>query len=673
MKASVYRFGTITTGVLAIILGCTSVLTQVADDTGSVDDTGFSTVDGGFSDAPASPGGTGGVGTPDPGTDDGGDIELPSEATRSFFTAFQVDPVPEDTAGPKFVVSGDVDQDGFLDLVSGWNQSQPVQLHLQRRDASGNISFRTINLGGTNPIAIIAGVELGQINDDGWLDVVVLSKATGYTGFCPTSPPSEISALEGEIIVLFSPGDAAQIPDGDRWTEMILVNPYVQDRWIHNQFPGNETVSWEEIKTKPERAGFTSLAVGDLDGVQGDEIVVTLNPGECKELGQEPPITTVDVWVNPGGSAAEDSALWGVPADITLSRGVPLTILADVPEVTDCAIYDIDGDGDNDVVAAFSNAISLNVRWSRNPLIPDGRAAVIDGFSDPVPDICNGGLNDEGLCPNGDPDCAGIPAGNCVGSVCVGGASNGDPCANSADCPGIENGVCVPGKWRFFAANWEARPVGQVDTAAMVMAIGDVDTDGFLDVVVRSTLGQIVQWFRRPNSLTIPPEFPPNDPVPDRRNFPWPVFTLTELDQQEPEAVSLGDITGDGQNELMVAFEGGVFWYDATVGDSVYDPWFANPIIQDNPPDTTDPNATSSGPAADPTTPGGTGVGVTQVDASTHVNTLLVVDLDGDGKNDIVGTLDRRSGSGLSDDRLVWYRNIRTEEAPAGRRVSATP
>jgi hypothetical protein len=51
-----------------------------------------------------------------------------------------------------------------------------------------------------------------------------------------------------------------------------------------------------------------------------------------------------------------------VPADIPLSRGVPITIMSDVPEVTDCAIYDVDGDGDNDVVAA-SAMISLNVRW----------------------------------------------------------------------------------------------------------------------------------------------------------------------------------------------------------------------------------------------------------------------------------------------------------------------
>ena len=63
-----------------------------------------------------------------------------------------------------------------------------------------------------------------------------------------------------------------------------------------------------------------------------------------------------------------------------------------------------------------------------------------------------------------------------------------------------------------------------------------------------------------------------------------------------------------------------------------------------------------------PMSPGGAGVGVTAVDSSTHVNSLLVVDLDGDGKDDIIGTLDRRSGSGLSDDRLVWYRNTKDNE-----------
>lgn len=665
MKTFVLRGSVISFVVLAIIVGCTADFgggTTGGDTTGGA--TSGADVDTGFSNDPASPGGTGGTGVPGDTTDDGGTIELPAEETRSFFTAFQVDPVPEDTAGPKFVVSGDVDQDGLLDLVSGWNQSQPVQLHLQRRDPAGNISFRTINLGGTNPIAVMAGVELGFINDDAFPDVVVLVKANGEVGLCPTSPPSEISSLAGEVIVLFNPGSAALVPDGDRWAQMVLVNPYVRDRWIHNQFPGIQSVSFEVSKTAPERAGFTTLAVANLDGVAGDEIVVGLNPGECTELGQKPPTNTVDLWINPGPGLAEDSSNWGVPSDTTLSRGVPIAIMSDAPEVTDVTIYDVDGDGDLDVVAAYSNSLSLNVRWVRNPLIPDGRDALIDGVSDAAANECGGGLNEGADCDTDD-DCLGIPDGSCAAGLCVGGAANGSACSVNSDCAGTENGVCVAGKWRYFATNWQQRPIGQVDTAANVMTIGDVDTDGFDDVVVRSTLGQIVQWFRRPSSLTLPPEFPPNDPVPDRTNFPWPVFTLTEFSEQEPEAIALGDVTGDGQVELMVAVEGGVFWLDGTVGVSVYDPWFSNAIIQDNPPDSSDPTATDS--AADSggdqtSTPGGTGVGVGANDASTHINTLLVVDLDGDGRNDIVGTLDRRSGSGLSDDRLVWYRNIRTEE-----------
>ncbi|MEK7755795.1 MAG: hypothetical protein AAB385_01125, partial [Planctomycetota bacterium] len=114
MKTSVLKALAVTAVVLAVVFGCDTG--QVADNAPVTGGDGFTTLDSEFSDAPVSPGGTGGTGVPgtDPGTED---IELPAEETRSFFTAFQVDPVPEDTAGPKFVVSGDVDQDGLLDLV----------------------------------------------------------------------------------------------------------------------------------------------------------------------------------------------------------------------------------------------------------------------------------------------------------------------------------------------------------------------------------------------------------------------------------------------------------------------------------------------------------------------------------------------------------------------------
>ncbi len=578
----------------------------------------------------------------------------------------------EDTAGPKFVVAGDIDKDGLQDLISAWNQNQPVQLHLQRRDSDGNISFRTITLGGTDPIAVVGGLQIGQINDDDndgdiddddWLDVVVLSKATGHAAWCPAEPPKEISSLEGEIIVLFSPDDANLIPDGDRWTEMILVNPFVQDRWIHNQFPGNEFVSFEESKTKPEWNGFTDLVVANMDGLDGDDILVSLNTGECEELGQKLAINTIDLWVNPGpGGLAEVSEEWGAPPPETLSRGVPVALMHDVPQVKGIEVLDIDNDGDLDVIATWTNAISRNIRWARNPLVPhqtggaSGRDAVIAGYKDGV-DTCAGGVNDDGPCPNGDIDCVGIPDGTCTGGVCVGGQADGADCQDNNGCLGIEDGTCEPGGWRFIATEWEQRPIGELDTAADIITLGDIDNDLSDDILVRSTNGQIIQWFRQPNTLVVAPEFPPNDPVPDRFNFPWQVFTLTEFSGQEPEAIAIGDVTGDGKNEVIVAVEGGVFWYDGTTADSVYDPWFPNPIIQDSPAETTDVTTTAPGGTAP-----GTGVGVQAVDISTHINSLLIVDLDGDGKNDIIGTLDRRTDSGLSDDRLVWYRNTRTEE-----------
>lgn len=631
-----------------IVLGCASGVGDPSAGSG----TGFSGVDTGFSDAPSSPGGISPPGTSDPADDM---IELPDEETRSFFTAFQVDPVEEDSAGPKFVVAGDVDQDGFMDIVSAWNQSQPVQLHLQRRDADENISFRTVTLAGTSPTAVMAGIELGQIDDDGWLDVVVLVKATGGGGWCPGSPPTQVSRLEGEIVVLFSPGNAAEIPDGDAWELIQLVNPFVQDRWIHNHFPGNEIDEFEVLKNNPENGGFTSLAVGDIDGVPGDEIVVGLNPAICETLGQDPPTNTVDLWINPSGVAARDPLAWGVPSELGLSSGVPISIMSDAPQVTDVAISDIDGDGDNDILACWDEAITRNVRWVRNPLVPhtaggpSGFAAVVDGGSTGGADTCVGGVADGNVCGS-DADCVGTADGACTGGVCVGGVANGGACSSASDCLGIPDGVCTANSWRYFADNWERRPVGQVDTNANVFAIGDIDNDGFDDVLVRSTAGEVVQWFRKPGDIVIEPEFPPPDTTPDRANFPWPVFTLAEFDGQVPEGIAIGDITGDGLNEVLIGAEGGVFWFDGQVGMSVFEEWTGNVIIPD------DEEAESE------TEVNGVNIELTDIDNSTIINALLVVDVDGDGRNDVLGTLDRRLGSGLSNDRLVWYRNIRAAD-----------
>ncbi|MCH7993924.1 MAG: hypothetical protein IIB57_05715 [Planctomycetes bacterium] len=247
MNATVRKWVVITGTTLAIVVGCNPTVTPVGDTGTSTD--GLAVSDGGFSDAPVSPGGTGGV------VDVGGDVGIDEvvitedggEETRSFFTAFQIDPTAEDTAGPKFVVAGYVDDpnapegERTLDLVTGWNQSQPVQIHFQQRNADGTISFRTVVLAGTSPVAVIAGVELGHINADEFLDVVVLVKASGHPAICPRKAAVDnefteeeedkdtvVSLLEGVILVYFNPGDGIDPEtgepmylNGDRWRQIV--------------------------------------------------------------------------------------------------------------------------------------------------------------------------------------------------------------------------------------------------------------------------------------------------------------------------------------------------------------------------------------------------------------------------------------------------------------------
>ncbi|RJP36064.1 MAG: hypothetical protein C4547_08145 [Phycisphaerales bacterium] len=656
-----YRGIIVSVLTLCIVIGCGSLLTGGGgSDEGEVEavSNNFSSIPNEFSNANID------VPTIPPPDAEPPPIEDSGEETLSFFKAFQIDPQAEDSAGPKFVQAADVDKDGLLDLVSAWNQSQPVQLHLQRRDEDDNISFRTITLGGTSPIALVAGVEFGQINDDDgngviddddWLDVVILSKATGVAGFCPKAEgPVAVSLLEGEIIILFSPGNDVEIPNGDRWTEMILVNVIVQDPWIHNQYPGIDDGDFSTMAATPELGGFTSLVVADIDGQNGDDIIVALNPAICDELGQEPPINTVDLWINPGPGDSEIFQMWGPN-----SSSVPVTIFADAPMVRDLEVMDIDSDGDLDIIATYTNSISQNIRWARNPLVPhfpggpSGPDAVSQGGFD-FTDVCVGGANEGGAC-DADADCLGVPGGVCTAGSCVGGTVPGGACTTDDDCPGATNGTCAPGFGRYMANNWELRPIASLDFGADVMTLGDVDADGADDVIVRSTAGQIVQWFRRPTFEALEPEFPPPDPVPDRFNFPWQVYTLTEFSDRVPGGVTAGDIDGDRRLEVLVAAAGAVLWFDESTVLTPFDPWIENTIIQD---ETGTANVTTPGsPGGQQQPPGGSGVGVTQVDISTIINGLLIVDLDGDGFNDVIGTLDRRTGAGLSDDRLVWYRN----------------
>ncbi len=92
---------------------------------------------------------------------------LASGRTLSFFTAVQVDPRSEDSAGPQFVVNADLNGDGAPDLAVANFGSSSVSVLLGAGD--GSFGSATSHGVGDEP----ESVAIADLNGDGVPDLVV--------------------------------------------------------------------------------------------------------------------------------------------------------------------------------------------------------------------------------------------------------------------------------------------------------------------------------------------------------------------------------------------------------------------------------------------------------------------------------------------------------------------
>ncbi len=505
-----------------------------------------------------------------------GQVEgLDSGKTASFFEAIQIDPRSEDSAGPQFIATGDFNNDGRIDIATAWNESQPVQIHIQQRTNDGEMFFITLPIAGTTPIAVVSDLAVEDMDQDGFDDIVVLVKDTGLCARCdPSCSTCDTTnnggcidgALDGTIYIFFNPQD-------------IFNNTWLDIELIQAHLPGID------VGELPEEGGYAAMDIGDVDEVNGPDIVVTFNSTctlTCEDCCPDPNL--VDFYPNPGPSHARTREAWNRKS-----------IHSDAPHVSDCRIADIDRDGDLDVIVTYPEARSDNIRWLPNPLIPG-----------PLPQA------------KADEQITYEPTGNEYGTIY--------------------------NRWPTFA------PIGQIATGANTIDIGNIDNDAdangnpILDVIVRSRTGQIVQWFKGP-------EFPSLTFI---RN-PWEVYTAAEFTSREPGAIALGDLTGNGQLDLALSAQGAVAWFTPYTDGSIYNNWEETIIIDDR--DTQETQTATT--TLDPTDPNATAE-VTSAD--TLINSIVIVDIDGDGYNDILATLDRTAMSGLTNDALALFRNTLGDE-----------
>ena len=430
----------------------------------------------------------------------------------------------------------------MLDLVSAWNQSQPVQVHLQQRSAEGEITFETLTLAGSIPAVAVAGLAVADFDQDDHVDIAVLLKETLLTGPQCIDAEQPEEGLSGLILLYLGPEDPATANQALAWEEIEVGAAFLQGA-------GSATES-------PETGGYTAMAVGDID-LDGDMDIVAAWNSSCGDGGS----TDVVVFTNGGPAAIYDRTWTAERIPDSFPKG---------DSVKDIGLGDIDRDGDLDVVATYPTAPAMNVRWYRNPV------------------------------------------------------------TDTLDDYHISDGA------------WQVGTVAQIATGADVLELSDIDLDGILDVVVRSSAGSVIQWLKGP-------EGPTTAPV---RSIPWQVYTLAEFTERTPQAIAVVDLDLDGQAEVVATADGGLVWFDSTRAPTVYDQWGETLIIDDISADATDNSPATTDPNVQPV----------EIAGTTFMNSVLAVDLDGDGARDLIVPMDRAGLSGLTNDALVWFRNTRLGE-----------
>ncbi|MCZ6653495.1 MAG: VCBS repeat-containing protein [Planctomycetota bacterium] len=500
------------------------------------------------------------------------DEDAPGEVIE--WPALQVDPTGEDTAGFNQVISADMNGDGLVDLITAAYESQPIQVHLQQRAADGTISFQSFSVAGSGPIVRVSELKVADMDQDGNPDIIMSILDTGF------EPLEPCAIQQGAIVILFAPPDPSDSLD---WEEVNLtrhfhcelidqipficeINPQARECCLVDPSQPDCEISQEPVESSISGFGgnertYASIDVADVNDDGFLDILAAFNGCDGQSSKQ------VELWINPGE---------GLTRQNEIVIGDPTT-------------QDTDDDGNDDSCQA-----TVDSPWQRLLLQVNN------------PDIASARFSDVDL--DGDLDVVALR-----------------PDSTTFDItwqinPLIPFGEVTVDLW----SSPQDHPIGESDAGFDFVEIGDLDDDGFSDVLTLGQADGVLRWFRRPLD-------------PAAQSFPWEVFNIVQYSTLVPTAMEIADLDGNGQLDIVAAAGGHIRWF-TPLGDSPFESWSEQFVVSDSM--IGDSSATVGSSPFFP------------------INSVHAVDIDGDGRLDIVATFDRE---GTDNDLIVWFQNTEIE------------
>ncbi len=479
-------------------------------------------------------------------------IDLGALAPSAGFTIFGADPV--DQAGNAVSGAGDVNGDGYADVIIGASQApggaaagEAYVVFGSATAGSTNVDLGALN--GTNGFAIFgasfgdqAGSSVssaGDVNGDGFDDVIVGAAMANGTA--------------GESYVIF--GKAAGITNIDLSTLSGSGDGFV----ISGADAGDQ-------------AGFSVSSAGDINGDGLDDLII----GAPRLVSGDP--TTDDfgesyvIFGKTGGSTDIDLSTISGSSD-----GFKITGVADDDQAgwSVSTAGDMNGDGIDDLIVGANQADSAGST--------SGESYIIFGKTGGYTDIDLSSLSlSDGF------KILGADAGDRSGaSVAAAGDVNGDGYADvivgALAADGVGN--LEPSVGESYVIFGKETVTGDIDLSSLattdgftirgaderdisgrsVSGAGDVNGDGFDDIIIGAWFGdgEVVLEQSAGESYVIFGKAGGFGPINVDELTPTEGFTIYGADQDDKSGSSVsaaGDVNGDGFDDLIVGAQSG--WGD---------------------------------------------------------------------------------------------------------------